>query len=485
MPEVLYYGGRVYSDLGVYPVALEHFEEALEMLNANGGYDKDQNKLALASHVVSQTGRLYNEMRVYPEAEKYIKEAVRVDKTLKDSINLMYDYELLGIIQFHQDAYQRAKESFEESNKISSIKRLEVKYVNDGYLSYIALAEGDTLKALKRIRGAIEKAPDYAMPTIYGYATEIYLKASELDTAAAYCKAIISLPNSYNKEQGYQRLLSRQLLSHIPPDSIPIYFEDYKKLLDNYYNDNENHAFMVQHSLFNYNLHDREKREAEDKLIEFRNKAYRIGMMLIMLLIVAIAVILWNRYRRQKAKAEHLEALNRIKFMEDKLAFLKANEDLIPSHEDKVHIPNPTHQIEMSLEERIKKILMQLEEREPQLQNLNPLLLESDAYKELIIHIKKKDVLHEEHEFWDKLEESVTEAYPDFIKTYHYLMMGNGKSMDLHIVLLLKCRVALKYIPDLIGRSKATVSLRRKNLSSLMFNQDLSLDKFDLLIALL
>ena len=30
LPEVLYYGGRVYSDMGNYPIALQYFEEALD-----------------------------------------------------------------------------------------------------------------------------------------------------------------------------------------------------------------------------------------------------------------------------------------------------------------------------------------------------------------------------------------------------------------------------------------------------------------------
>ena len=60
LPEVLYYGGRVYSDMGNYPVALQYFQEVLD------GMEGRQENLYLKRCVLSQTGRLLSKLGIFP-----------------------------------------------------------------------------------------------------------------------------------------------------------------------------------------------------------------------------------------------------------------------------------------------------------------------------------------------------------------------------------------------------------------------------------
>ena len=60
LPEVLYYGGRVYSDMGNYPIALQYFQEALD------GMEGRQENLYLKRCVLSQTGRLLSKLGIFP-----------------------------------------------------------------------------------------------------------------------------------------------------------------------------------------------------------------------------------------------------------------------------------------------------------------------------------------------------------------------------------------------------------------------------------
>ena len=57
-PEALYYGGRVYSDLGDYPTALDYFQKALDCLDAG------KDNIDLRIRVLSQTGRLLKSLRL-------------------------------------------------------------------------------------------------------------------------------------------------------------------------------------------------------------------------------------------------------------------------------------------------------------------------------------------------------------------------------------------------------------------------------------
>ncbi len=57
-PEIIYYGGRVYSDLGDYPTSLFYFQQAADRL------PKDCENQNLRCNVISQTGRLLNTLRL-------------------------------------------------------------------------------------------------------------------------------------------------------------------------------------------------------------------------------------------------------------------------------------------------------------------------------------------------------------------------------------------------------------------------------------
>ena len=61
LPEVLYYGGRVYSDMGNYPIAMQYFQEALDCPSDN------PESLSLRGFAASQAGRLLSKLksRVY------------------------------------------------------------------------------------------------------------------------------------------------------------------------------------------------------------------------------------------------------------------------------------------------------------------------------------------------------------------------------------------------------------------------------------
>ncbi|MDE6336364.1 MAG: tetratricopeptide repeat protein, partial [Muribaculaceae bacterium] len=79
-PEALYYGARVYSDLGDYPTALKYFQEALDHLPS------DTKDIDLKSRILSQTGRLLNTLRLYQEAIPYVESTLELDRQQNDTI---------------------------------------------------------------------------------------------------------------------------------------------------------------------------------------------------------------------------------------------------------------------------------------------------------------------------------------------------------------------------------------------------------------
>ena len=88
--EALYYGGRVYHDIGDFPSAIKYYGEALRHVEGS------KESLKLKGNIVSQMAGLFNSMRLFDEARRYIDMSIEIDRELKDTINLMYDLEVLG-----------------------------------------------------------------------------------------------------------------------------------------------------------------------------------------------------------------------------------------------------------------------------------------------------------------------------------------------------------------------------------------------------
>lgn len=104
-PEALYYGGRVYRDLGDYPTALDYFHKALDLL------PPDTNEQKLRSLVISQTGGLLNVLRLYDEAIPYIKESIESARDCQDSVGEVYDLQLLGLTYLRANKLHEADSS--------------------------------------------------------------------------------------------------------------------------------------------------------------------------------------------------------------------------------------------------------------------------------------------------------------------------------------------------------------------------------------
>lgn len=223
-PEALYYGGRVYSDLGDYPSALRYFQQSLDLL------PEDTQKLKLKGHVLSQTGRLLNTLRLYEQSIPYMEKVIRITSQLKDSVNLLYDMQLLGAIYMHMEKYDKAEPMFKAAREIAEKVSPVDQHQQDIYLAAIKYFKDEQDSALNLIRKAIPEASHFYRNFALAYGARIYLECDILDTAYIYARELIN-NDLNNKATGYGTILSPKLRNLVPPDSINIYVSDYRELM--------------------------------------------------------------------------------------------------------------------------------------------------------------------------------------------------------------------------------------------------------------
>ena len=111
--EALYYGGRVYHDIGDFPSAIKYYGEALRHVEGS------KETLKLKGNIVSQMASLFNSMRLFNEAQRYIKMSIDIDMELKDTVNLIYDLEVLGANYIKVKNYDEAEKTFRQAISIS------------------------------------------------------------------------------------------------------------------------------------------------------------------------------------------------------------------------------------------------------------------------------------------------------------------------------------------------------------------------------
>ena len=498
-PEVLYYGGRVYSDIGDYPTALRHFNEALEKLE-----DSEKN-LALRATINSQTGQLLNKLCIYDQAQQYIRAAIEIEKATKDSINLMYDYNTLGYILLHQGMLQESKESFNASNLIE--ERLNSKIANrkdsvstnnESYLSYIYSRCNDNESALKMIRKALETADSLDMPTVYRHAIMVYLDAGIPDTAYYYAHRLTTRQDPYGREFGYEMMLSPSLIHFVDADSIPIFFAEYKDLLDSYYNDNQNRAALIQNTSYNYSIHDRDRKAAEDKNIFLM----RLIIGAIVLVLLAVVIIIYQKYRYQKKLLslynglDNVELLNKITLNKDHAPEMTERENTIHQEDqmDKEILPalsetndqkgneDEYQKLKTKLDKELDALISKSAVTPP---SIPPEILQSKPYRAMLEKIRAEDTIEYDNALWKELETEVLLYLPNIKYNLNLLSGGILKEWEYQMLLLIRCGMNSSQIAQLIGRRKSAISYRREKISNIMFGKKLDAKTFDTLIRLI
>ena len=438
-PEVLYYGGRVYSDLGDYPTSLSYFQKALDNLPEN------YPDRSLESRLSSQTGRLLIGMRLYGEAIPYMERAIKANHATRDTVNLIYNYGLISSAYIYLKDYDKAELNLKNAAywaQFSDNRLLENIRID---MAAVKLHKNRLDSALAIIRGL----PDRVEPEFRNLAL-----ANACD-----------IPDSNNRNNGYRIMLSPELRGRIPIDSLTDLILQYNDILQKNYTGHGEQQALMQQSMYNYRLQERKRADAE-----------RTNMNLLIALLAAsvialgfLAALLYMKYRNLQLEANLRDALNTAE------SIRKKNDPAPP-------VPESTR----ALREKLTKKLLSLSQENIRDRSVPEAISSSKAYEELEKLVKSEAPLPEDSPLWDSLEKVVLSVSPEFRQRLESLCWGCKLSKnDYHTAILIKCGVSPSELVKLICRSKGAISSRRERLGEKMFGTKKTVADVDAIIRLL
>lgn len=480
--ESLYYGGRIYSDMGDYPTSLRYFQSALDMLPEDTPY------LTLRANVLSQTGRLLNTLRLYERAIPYIEESIRVDSVLNDSLGLMFDTQLLGTVYIKERKYDIAEAKFSFSKEIAKKISPEDEYLQTMFLGGIKYRKGKMDSTLQILCPIIDKLHPIDRNNALVFLAKAYLRTGIFDSAYLYGKELAFGSKSYNKATGFEILLSPELKNFIPADSLYIYITKYRGVLEHSLNQNGSQEALMQNALYNYQIHEREKIKAE----RWKNTLIRGIMSAVVIISLLVIAVLYLKNRNQKNLLRLHKALENVEELKKSLVKInKLNQQnfvaqsVQPNAESYKLIDVSERERCVELRERLKNELLELQRESGSENQVSPIIYKSEAYSEVQEYIKKGKVIPESNLLWRKLEESVIDSSREFKYRLNLLTGGKIKTQDYHVALLIKCGISPTNISILIGRAKGTVSYRREALCEKVFGEKYGVKVIDDVIRLL
>lgn len=469
-PEALYYGGRVYSDMGDYPSALRYYQKAL------GYLEKSPDNSDMECRINNQIGMLLKNLRLYDQAEPYFIKVLNEKIAERDSLGIVYTMQQLGTLYMDWEQTDKADSILTRSMEYEAPITSTVKALTRLHLAVVNQDKGNIQTALDLVRHTPDQVSPVSRDAALTSAAFIYLEAGITDTAFMYARELIRDENSLNQESGYRIILTTEFRNLLPPDTLAQYYEDYERILESDYDNNRIKQTLLQQSLYNYETHERKRIEAQKSK---ERMLYFIWGFIVVTAILS-CVILYLKYRNKTNIIKLRTALDNIENLKEKI-LSKENTDT-----DKKSAPYTSERFisnnEESLRERLRDSLMDLYKESGGTQ-VSATILNSEAYSKILSLLESRTPIG--GPLWDELKQTVLQASPNFIYNLRVLTQGKMSEADIHISLLIKCGFRPSEMTILLARSNGAIISRREKLCVKILDKKLEVKVIDGIIRLL
>ena len=440
LPEAYYYAGRVYSELGDAPQAIDYFQKAQTSLD-----ELDLRKLPAANAkryeklkgtILAQKGYLLRNQHLYKEALESFKQAYTLDSLACDTMGMFLDLLDSG------GTLSTARDNEEAVNLYDLAAQLASEYSDNINLDNLITQKCHCLIRLKRFdevatilqsfqprmtRGNFE-----TICTMYG---EYYWKIGESEKAVPYFKKLYEIGSIYAKSNATLWFSDYETKRGNAKAALR-YMAEFSNLEIEVRKLRDEEVVALTNSLYNYNL-----REQENQRLKAQQERQKQRLWAVSFIAIVLAFALFFLFRYMRIRQQYLNSRN------EHLRFLLAS---VQSQ-----LPNTDGQDTR--------------------QNEAAHLLSSDIFQLVTSKCASKQVLSDDD--WNVLEETLHQYAPEFIPRLKSVYPFSQQ--EWRVSLLMKYGFAPSEIATATAHSVTAIYSTKTRLCKKVFTQDISFDDWD------
>ncbi len=456
LPVAYYYGGRVYSDLGDAPQALEYFHKAIDCPNITS------NTMAVA---YAQIAGIYHSQKVYDLAIPAYKKAIELNNNNNNITNSLYNTLNLANIYIlqnrtdsafilHNFVLNNAKELTNSSLILSSnIQLANIHLLNNNYTS--------AHKILKSIKTSSFKEDSTAISNSFA---QLYYKLNNIDSTLFYCNKLIKSKNLNIQLEGYNILANLHIKNKNIDDAYNAMIMS-TKLSDTIRKLQTPQEIRQLSSLYNYQIREREnnnlKKDAHENEIKIISLIVSIFIIVVVALTITYALRMKNKAQKERINRilnEHYQTQNLISNAENRISEL---ENLLANE------TNKSQSLINELEIQKESLLLFTQQAKLREDATNAI-----ETAEIVTRFRKtlSNDSNPSDNDWEQLDKYINQQFPGFKNVLYKL--AKLSDIEYHVCLLLKCKFSPTEIAKLVNLSKSGLGNARKRLFVKAFNTD-------------
>ena len=478
LPEAYYYAGRVYSDLGDAPQALDYFERAAEALPPKG-------REMLAGKIYSQMGTLFMYQQMHEEALQMYRRSYAVEVEAGDVRGQIFALRDIA------NAYQRLEKVDSALVYTQRAYALASEYGNVDMLSlvqgqrlslYLHLQKYDSVEVC--LREAFRHVHKANRSGLYSMASLLYNYTGRLDSAVYYWNLLVDSGTIYAKNMAHFAL-AQVAIRRNDADTALDHFVQYQLCNDSIRRLMNTETIRQMHSLYNYKLREKENQKLKAEKQQRQFVFYVALGLCILLLAVAFGYVQYVRRKRTELQ-QRLEYANRVKEEAEQRSelFIRENKQKIVALEQRLREVDAAHREQLQRQ----KEMMEWENKQAQAVLEKKRLVEAamedtDVRKELEARLSASHVGNKmlKGNDWLRIEGEIEALSPGFREKLQALY-PDFSEFEYHLCLLIRLGMRPVDMAGLTAHTKESVASARRRMYEKVFRKKGSPGDWDAIV---
>ena len=438
LPEAYYYAGRVYSELGDAPQAIDYFQKAQTSLD-----ELDFRKLPAANAkryeklkgtILAQKGYLLEGQHLYQEALESFKQAYKIDSIYHDTTGMVLCLKDLGGV------LSTARDNEEAINLYDLAAQLASEYSDIINLDNLITQKCHCLIRLKRFdevatilqsfQPRITRGNFETICTMYG---EYYWKMGESEKAVPYFRKLYEMGSIYARSNSTLWFSDYETKRGNAKAALR-YMAEFSNLELEVRKLRDEEVVALTNSLYNYNL-----REQENQRLKTEQEKQRLFLWAVAFIAVLLACALFFLFRFMRLRQRYLNSRN------EHLRFL------------------------------LSSIKSQANDKFRDMQSQTANLRNSDICRVIESKCARKQMLNNDD--WNAVEETLCQVAPEFIprlKSIHHF-----SQQEWRVSLLVKYGISPGDIATATAHSANAIYSTKTRLCKKVFTPDFTFNDWD------